>query len=261
MADEGAMALYGRGAELGNLKWYADDLVGTEITDIAPARIRIHEATRRDTFFRLLREQAASFKLKQLHVYSHAIGAGLFLGYKDEELKKARGAIFSLRRGQLANYTSVLQTEQGTVFTDDLIREPYKSYRAALRKLFVADAYIKLWGCNAGVDGWVYSDESEHDPNTQVYALDAPGKYYYWRSLNERNTPKPSIAQAFADYFGVKVFAATSGSHGQARLGGKWVNPTPEGKITVKGRLRYIQEQDTIRLEPDKGKYREYLPR
>ncbi len=41
MQEEGALVLYGRGAGLGNFKFFADDLVTTELTSIKRQNIFI----------------------------------------------------------------------------------------------------------------------------------------------------------------------------------------------------------------------------
>ena len=47
---------------------------------------------------------------------------------------------------------------------------------------------------------------------------------YYWRALNERNTPKPSIAQALAWYFKRTVYGANAGAHIEVLHHGHWVS-------------------------------------
>ena len=61
-----------------------------------------------------------------------------------------------------------------------------------------------MYGCNGGTAGWVYSDLP-----TQLGGRTSTVPYY-WRALNTRNTPKPSIAKALADFFGIPVTAAAS---------------------------------------------------
>ena len=154
----------------------------------------------------------------------------------------------------------VLRTEQGGVLTDDLIRPPYSSYRDEIRKNFDKNAKIKIWGCNSGVSNWIYSDPtSETDHDAATGDPDAPALYYYWRSLNEINTPKPSIAQAFADYFNVTTYGAGSGSSIQILYKGKWMWADKKNLKAI-GR-RYVGEADVLRLEPTGGVYYEYKPR
>ena len=98
---------------------------------------------------------------------------------------------------------------------------PYRDYVVNLRPLFSKKAKIKIWGCNSGIGNWIYSDEDER--GNQVHDLDAPASYYYWRALNEQNRPTPSIAQAFANYFQVSTYGATSGSSIQVLHQGRWI--------------------------------------
>ena len=154
------------------------------------------------------------------------------------------------------SYLTVLNTEKGAVLTDDLVRPPYNGYRDKIRANFDTNAKIKIWGCNSGVTDWVYGDPmatggSTADPN-------AAAEYYYWRALNELNVPKPSIAQAFADYFRVLTYGAGSGSSIQVRYKGNWMSSPSFLKTTKR---RFVNEADVLRLAPDKGDYNEYKPR
>lgn len=251
MADEGALVIYGRGAELGNFKFFADDLVTTELAGFDKKLIGIKNIERRNAFFDLLRQPPFAFKIKELHIYSHAWGAGLSLGYKDKAVTALTDAIVSKKKGQLANYYSFLDANIGTVFTDDLIRVPYNDYKAEIRRHFAPGAKIKIWGCNSGYANWVYNDPDSS--GREVYDVDAPAAVYYWRALNEKNSPKPAIAQAFADYFQVATYGARSGSSIQIKHKGKWISSAKVG--------RPVGEKDLLRLDPDEGDYYEYAPR
>lgn len=251
MQEDGALVVYGRGAELGNFKFFADDLVTTELTSFKRQNIVIKNVERRKDFFELLNNPPFTFKLKELHIFAHSIGGGLFLAYGDPGIQPARYTVAGRARGGTATYLRVLNTEIGTIFTDDLIRSPYKDYRQRIRAIFSANAGIKIWGCNSGVANWTYSDVDSN--GNYVYDSNAPASSYYWRALNESNTPKPSIAQAFADYFQVTTYGATSGSSIQVKNKGRWVSSA---------RLnRKVNEQDVLRLAPDRGVYNEYIPR
>lgn len=249
----GALVIYGRGAELGNLKFFADDLKTTELAKYGD-NIQIRNVERRDDFFRLLLKPPII--MRELHIFSHSIGGGLFLGYKDKTLADERSKIVDSKRGGKANYFSVLNVEKGAIFTDDLIRAPYIGYREAIRSRFAADAKIKIWGCNSGVAGWLYGDEDAG--GNQVYDINAPAEYYYWRALNEYNLPKPSIAQAFADYFRIPTLGAGSGANIQVLHRGRWM-PKPE--FLKAARRKSVGEPDVLRLAPDRGDYNEYKPR
>ncbi len=251
MADEGALVIYGRGADLGNFKFFADDLVTTELAAFDKKLIVIKNIERRDAFFDLLRQPPFTFKIKELHIYSHAWGAGLSLGYKDPAVSALTDAIISRKKGELANYFSFLNANIGTVFTDDFIRVPYNAYKAEIRSKFAPKAKIKIWGCNSGIANWEYNDPDSR--GRPVYDVNAPAAMYYWRALNEMNSPKPAIAQAFADYFQVATFGARSGSSIQIKVKGKWISSAKVG--------RSVGEKDLLRLDPDEGDYYEYSPR
>jgi hypothetical protein len=170
----------------------------------------------------------------------------------------ARSMLADSARGGRAFYDSVLNAEKGTLFADDLVRSPYAGYAARMRSLFAPGGKIKIWGCNSGIANWEYSDEDA--AGNSICDLNAPALYYYWRALNERYMPKPSIAQAFADYFRVSTFGATSGSSTQIKQKGKWNKVPLDGKIAVGGKRRFVGERDVLRLAPDVGTYREYKP-
>src|SRR5262245_43632572 len=110
MPEEGALVVYGRGADLGNFKFFADDLVTTELTSFKRENIVIKNVERRDAFFDLLNNPPFTFKVKEFHIYSHSIGGGLFLAYHDQHIQNLRGGIMTPARGGTANYMSVLNT-------------------------------------------------------------------------------------------------------------------------------------------------------
>lgn len=254
MADEIALVFYGRGDTLGNFKFFADDLVTTELTAFDKKNIIVKNVERRDDFFNYLNSTAFPAKIMELHIYSHSYGAALSLGYGDPIIKNSRGTLSDVAKGGKANYLSVLNNEVGSIFTDDLIRSPYLGYQAKIRSLFAAGSKIKIWGCNSGVVNWLFSDSLGSTP---VYDVNAPGDYYYWRAINEQNMPKPSIAQAIANYFQVTTFGATSGSSIQVKHNGAWM-PSP-AFLKQTGR-KFVKESDTLRLAPDQGVYNEYKP-
>lgn len=255
MAEEGALVIYGRGADLGNFKLFADDLVTTELAAFEKEDITIKNIERRDAFFDYLKDTVFKFKIKEMHIYSHSYGGALSIGYKDPAIANSRNGFNDTVRGGRTNYLTVLNNEVGHIFTDDLIRKPYIDYQTKIRTIFAPNAKIKIWGCNSGIVDWAYSDMRG---NERVYDLDAPADYYYWRAINEMNNPKPSIAQAFADYFQVTTFGATSGSSIQVKYKGKWIGSPTYLKQT--GR-KYVVESDVMRLAPDVGIYNEYKPK
>lgn len=252
MPDRGALVIYGRGADLGDFKFFADDLEATDLTRYAGHVVK-KNIERRDAFFEILRKPPLI--IKELHILSHSIGGGLFLGYGDRSLDSGRGAIVDVRRGGRATYTSVLNAEKGSVLTDDLIRSPYAGYRDEIRRYFEKDAKIKIWGCKSGYTNWLYSDQD--DDGRPVYDINVPAKQYYWRALNEHNSPKPAVAQAFANYFGRSTYGAGSGSSIQVRYKGKWV---PQATFLKSTGRKSVGEADVLRLAPDKGEYNEYKP-
>jgi hypothetical protein len=255
MSVELALVIYGRGDSLGNFKFFADDLVSTELSGFDKKNIIIKNIERKNDFFDFLVSHPFAAKIKELHIYSHAFGGGLSLGYGDTSFSFSRQALAGRSRGGSANYLSVLNNEVGTVFSDDLIRTPYLSYRTRIQSLFARDSKIKIWGCNSAIPGWEYSDTFGE---AEIYDINAPADYYYWRALNELNMPKESVAQAFANYFQIKTFGATSGSSIQVKNRGKWQSSPSFLKQT--GR-KFVTEKDTLRLAPDKGIYNEYQPR
>ncbi|MBC7797743.1 MAG: hypothetical protein H7Z37_12795 [Pyrinomonadaceae bacterium] len=254
--QRGALIMYGRGAELGNFKFFADDLLTTELKEYKNNAL-IKKVERRDDFFNLLINP--NIIIRELHIYSHSIGGGLFLGYGDQDLATERlREINKSTRSKSPNSTSyqtVLATEQGTIFTDDLIRHPFSDYRDEIRSAFTPDAKIKIWGCNSGVSDWNYSDPIK--PGVYTTNPSEQAEYYYWRALNEFNIPKPSIAQALANYFQRTTYGAGSGSNIQILYKSRWIASDVFLKTT--GR-RSVGEADVLRLAPEKGDYNEYKP-
>ncbi len=255
MAGELAVVLYGRGGSLGNFKFFADDLLTTELVGFEKKNVIIKNVERKNDFFDFFVSSAFPAKIKELHIYSHAFGGGLSLGYGDPAFNATRRAIAAPARGGSANYLSVLNNETGIIFTDDLIRTPYLGYQTKIRGLFAKDSKIKIWGCNSGVPDWAYTDSLG---DLDVYDSYAAADYYYWRALNELNTPKPSVAQGFANYFQVKTFGATSGSSIQVKSKGKWQSSPA---FLKKSGRKFVTESDTLRLAPDQGVYNEYAPK
>jgi hypothetical protein len=91
---------------------------------------------------------------------------------------------------------------------------------------------------------------------TLVSDQNADADYYYWRALNPRNVPKQSIAQAFADYFGITVYGAGSGSHIEVQRGNEWITSNKFKKETG----RWPGAPQTLRLHPDRGTYNPFKP-
>ena len=133
MPQRGALVIYGHAADLGNFKFFADDLATTELKSYG-TNISIKNIQGRDDFFQLLRKP--SLIIQELHIYTHAIGAGIYLGYGVEQFGIERGKTINQYIGKRTPYMEVLRTEQGGVLTDDLTRPPYSSYRDEIRKKF-----------------------------------------------------------------------------------------------------------------------------
>jgi hypothetical protein len=200
-----AIIIYGDGRELGDFKIFADHHkkeLGKKYSSVI-----LRYINRDFDFFKLLETIPKTQKIAELHIYTHSIGAGLFLGYKDPAIAKARENIWkkATYAGRNVTYKEVVDTEIGAIQTDDLVFGKYLSKRADYRAKFNKGGFIKVWGCNAGVNNWVYSDSGVTDPKDT-------SEPYYWRAFNEKHIPKSSIAKALAMFFNVKVYGARSGS-------------------------------------------------
>lgn len=245
-----AVIVYGDGGELGNFKVFADTL--SKELSLKYKKVVLKYINRDFDFFKLLHSvNPNNEKIEELHIFSHAIGAGLFLGYKDASIAARRNAVWdqAFRAKRKVTYNEAVKAEAGGIQTDDLVVKPVVDYKVELRKRFTDSAFIKLWGCNSGVKGWVYSDNGVIDPNDNSVA-------YYWRAFNQFNVPKPAIAQALATFFDRKVYGAKSGASIEVKHNKSWVS-TQQFKEKVghwpSGSLPH-------RLVPDKGDYVEFLP-
>lgn len=230
----GVLIFYGNGAELGDFGQFAESLKKEKLKTYPKENIIIVSMQNKNLFFDYL-SKFNKFQIEELHVFSHAAGGGLYLGYHNQESATSRTIAYnqSVRRGTKITYEEVIEAEVGALFTDDYLTK--KALKVKSNKtLFSPTATIKFWGCNSGVSNWIYSDT----PPT-----------YYWSALNEKNTPKPSIAQATADFFQRETFGATSGSHIEFLVNGKWQIMKKQPK-----------SHQGIRLHPDKGNYNSYKP-
>ncbi|MDR2234819.1 MAG: hypothetical protein LBE92_01735 [Chryseobacterium sp.] len=56
-----------------------------------------------------------TFQIEELHVFSHAAGGGLYLGYHNQESGNSRNAAYnqSIRRGKRITYEEVVEAEVG----------------------------------------------------------------------------------------------------------------------------------------------------
>jgi hypothetical protein len=247
-----AIIIFGDGGELGSFKVFSDTLRDDLKNKYKKVVVKY---VNRDYDFvsSLLNIPDKDEKIAELHIFCHAIGAGLFIGYKDHLISSERNRVYQTAEaaGRRVTYYEVVQVESGGIQTDDLIMtQNFVTERDKLKKRFSSNGFIKIWGCNSGIDNWVYSDDGVTDPNDNSAA-------YYWRAFNEFNVPKPSIAQAFANYFKVNVFGASSGSSIQVFSKKNWIS-SKDYKKTVghwpSGSLPH-------RLIPDKGGYHEFSPK
>jgi hypothetical protein len=215
-----AQIIYGHGGHLGNFEILARSLAASLIPKYGRRNVLSQHIERRDAFFDYLANPPFAFRdqIAELHVFSHSIGGGIFIAYGDRNVEMIREVAFKRAdsAGRRIRYEEVLNAEIGAVLTDDFIRAPYVRLRTAIQNNFDPAATVKLWGCNSGIPRWVYSDVNDvTDPKDDTVA-------YYWRALNERNIPKPAVAQAFADYFDRPCYGASSGSHIEVRYNGAW---------------------------------------
>ncbi len=256
-----ALIVYGRGDTLGNFQIFSRDLARRLATGRAAApsgsfasdKIVQVNIERRADFFDYLKDPPFKnrMKIKELHVFSHSIGAGLFLSYGDVAVAqlRTRAVQTAARAGRNITYREALDAEVGAMLVDDFIRAPFVGMKAAIRGNFEPGAFIKLWGCNTAITGWIYSDNGVTDPaDTRVP--------YYWRAFNEQNVPKPSIAQSFADYFGLKTHGASAGSHIEVLHRGGWISSARYKSDLGRWPSGALQH----RLTPDRGNYGEYRP-
>ncbi len=248
--EEIAIIIYGDGGELGNFEIFAKSLQAELAAKYNT--IELHYVNRDFHFFDLLEAiDTKTVKIAELHIFSHAIGAGLFLGYKDPSIAARRRAIYHSadQSDTKVTYRQAVATEIGAIQTDDFRLGSIQAKKNNLRLKFSPHAFIKIWGCNSGVSGWIYSDGPVVDPDDDSAA-------YYWRAFNEFNVPKPSIAKAFATYFGLKVFGANSGASIEVKYDNSWIS-SQQYKTNVgqwpSGNLPH-------RLVPDRGQYNEFLP-
>lgn len=245
-----ALIVYGNGADLGDFGIFANNLK----KDLAKkySTVIVKYVNRDQAFFNaILTVPSVDQKIAELHIFSHSIGAGIFLGYKDHSIHSLRVNTWQAANnaGRKVTYIEAVNTEVGGIQTDDLLLSAFTSKKAQYRSKFAANAFIKIWGCNSGVTNWVYSDNGVTDPADTT-------EPYYWRAFNSAHVPKPSIAQALATFFNVKVFGAKSGAHIEVKYKKKWIT-SQKYKDKIGHWPSGVLPQ---RLEPDRGSYVEYNP-
>lgn len=241
----GAIIIYGRGAELGDFNIFAKCL-RKDLSKNFADNVLIKRIENKTEFFDYFTTTKFGFRLKELHIFSHAFGPGLAFGYGDQAIAQKRTDFYNNKlawyydNNQLDKlYDDIIQLEQGILFVDDLLHAP-KRMRDSVRKLFVpANAFVKLWGCNSAVENWVYDTS---DP--------------YWGALNRKLNPKPSIAQTVATFCNITTYGAASGAHIEVMDGDKWVSSAEYKK-------KYNTYPSGIlphRLSPDSGEYIAHNP-
>jgi hypothetical protein len=139
----------------------------------------IQETFSRAAVFDTLSKIPSVFRIKELHVFSHSIGGGLYVGYHERAANMARDAAarHAEKLHRNISYDEVLNAEIGGILGDHLLRDPLLSDKNVMRAKFAAGAFMKLWGCNSGVSGWVYTDV-DSTSHTFVSAQNADADYY-----------------------------------------------------------------------------------
>jgi len=237
----GALIVYGSGAELGNFKVFADHLK-KKLEKTYPSRVLVEHIEDKDLFFQYLEGLEVDYCIKELHIFSHSFGAGLALNYHGTtgQERRANALRAATAAGTTLTYDEVVKAEI-SLLTDDYLRADILAKQAIYQSKLDAGGFIKIWGCNAGIDNWLYSDDA------------GP---VYWSRLMLKNVPKPSIARATAHFFQRNTYGAQSGAHVEVKDAGVWIT-SQEYKEKhgswPSGALEH-------RLHPDRGSYQEYAP-
>jgi hypothetical protein len=244
--EPGAVVIYGRGGDLGDFGVFADSLVKRTLRDIYGSNIEVKHIERKKEFLECITDAKRTFLINELHVFSHSFGVGLSLAYEDPDLENERRQWIRHNIDDYYSndkldelYDAIISRELGILFVDDLFYLPDESFRDALRRQFHSEkSFVKIWGCNSGVEDWTYASDS------------------YWGALNYKHVPKMSIARAFANACAVKTFGARAGSHVEVLDKGKWI--TSDDYKNAHG--RYPSSELPQRLQPDKGDYVPFSP-
>lgn len=245
LVGPGAVIVYGRGGDLGSFAVFARTLKKDLCTRYGE-NVMMKSIERKTEFLQFLSDTDFGYPVQELHIFSHAFGTGLALGYQDADLSRRRQDF--VERELDAYYTKnrldelydrIIQLEEGIVFVDDLL-DASSSMKTSVQSKFTAErALVKLWGCRSAHAAW------EYDYNSP-----------YWGALNYKRNPKPSIAQTVATFCGVVTYGAKSGSHIEVRDGSKWVTSD-----TYKSKYgRPASGQLPHRLEPDSGGFIAHNP-
>jgi hypothetical protein len=253
--------VYGNGADLGNFKFFADDLKRRELGKKYKV-VGIERTITCDAFLSAITRFGRLQPIGELHIFSHSFGGGLSLAYGDSFVEGAidNAESYAVVRKRRLTYAEVIQALPGSLITDRLVSPQYVAKKAEIQKLFSPFATIKIWGCNSGRNNYVYSDGNGAGGETtdQSFMLDADNEAlgYFWRALNTQNVPKPAVAKAMAQFFDRPVFGAKSGSSIQVKDRARWISSTQFQKI----HRRPAGERDDLRLNPDFGGYVKFMP-
>lgn len=233
---EAALILCGYGDTLGRFEVFAEHLVKSELNAKYGENITIVHLERKLAFLEYLKNTNFEPKIKEFHIFSHAYGAALSLGYHNIESNSIDRQVPE-KLDDRAYYTA-LKNEIGSLFVDDLLEisdpTPY-------RRSLMSKSFIKIWGCNSGITGH-------------------PFNAGYWSVFNYKHYPKPSIAQTMADFFNVNVWGATSGSHVEIFWKGQWLRSDHFKKQLKPDPAGFKSGKNSQRLHPGNGDYQEYTP-
>ena len=234
--EPSVLIFYGNGAELGDFSIYAESLKNELLSSYSDSNVQIIKSFNRNELVNGLISCGLK-NIKEIHIFSHSAGAGLFLGYHIESYVIQREDF--LYSNPNPTYEEVVDNEISALLTDHLITT-YSSIQIQIRALLKNVNFVKLWGCNAGVSNWHYDSTNP-----------------YWNALNLKNTPKPSIAKCIATYIQKTVYGAKSGSHVEYKISGKWISGFEYAR---KYKKPYPSDYESIRLHPDRGDYFKFAP-
>lgn len=255
MLQSKIVIIYGNGGDLGDLSLFAQGIKKRLTHHQGVNEVVVKRLFLRDEVFDFITKFPHRFaaRISEMHFICHAVGAGLFPGYHVAAIAEARVNIVkkAIKRSRRITYEEVLATETGAIFTDHLISGDFAAKASACRQALMPTATIKIWGCNSGVERWTYSDNGVVDQTVQRDDL-----AYYWRALNTKNSPKPSAAQAIANYFQRRTYGARSGAHVEVLHRGQWVN-SDRYRAEVH---QWPSPKLVHRLHPDKGEYHAFEP-
>lgn len=244
--NEGAVIIYGRGGHLGDFKVIVDSYVKYDLKPKYGANIAVNHIERKKEFLDYLIDTDFGFKINELHIFSHAFGDGLSLGYDDPVLAQERANWIQTDLDYYyANnlpeelYDAIVAREIAILFNEDILYLLPDARKQKLRSQFDSTAFIKIWGCYGGYEGHNYEG---HD---------------YWGALNNKHWPKMAIAHGFAKLCNCPAFGSPStGTHIEVLDNGKWMTSDEYRKAYGKYSSGTMQH----RMRPDKGDYVKFDP-